>query len=106
VDAVRKRLAGRVTVRTGRPDDLASLVEIERAAGETFRYLGMDLIADDDPGSVEELAPYAEPAEHWSQSMSMIGRSGTCCSTSSTPPPTSSRSACTPTTRGKASAGR
>jgi GNAT superfamily N-acetyltransferase len=35
------------------------LVEIERAAGETFRTLGMDLVADDDPGTVDELAPYA-----------------------------------------------
>src|SRR5207253_4906392 len=34
--------------------------EIERAAGETFRSLGMDRVADDDPGSVEELTPYAE----------------------------------------------
>jgi GNAT superfamily N-acetyltransferase len=49
-----------VTIRVARPDDLALLVEIERAAGETFRSVGMDLVADDDPGSVEELAPYAE----------------------------------------------
>jgi GNAT superfamily N-acetyltransferase len=35
------------------------LVEIERAAGEPFRSLGMDVVADDDPGSVETLAPYA-----------------------------------------------
>lgn len=46
-------------VRPARPDDLASLVDIERAAGELFRSLGMDLVADDDPGSVGELAPYA-----------------------------------------------
>jgi GNAT superfamily N-acetyltransferase len=49
----------RVAIRAARPDDLALLVEIERAAGESFRALGMDLVADDDPGSVEELAPYA-----------------------------------------------
>jgi GNAT superfamily N-acetyltransferase len=36
------------------------LIEIERAAGAAFRSLGMDLVADDDPGSPEELAPYAE----------------------------------------------
>jgi GNAT superfamily N-acetyltransferase len=47
------------TIRPGRTHDLALLVEIERAAGETFRALGMDLVADDDPGSVEELTPYA-----------------------------------------------
>jgi GNAT superfamily N-acetyltransferase len=49
-----------VRIRAAGRRDLPSLVEIERAAGETFRSLGMDLIADDDPGSVEELAPYAE----------------------------------------------
>jgi GNAT superfamily N-acetyltransferase len=48
------------SIRAARPDDLAVLVEIERAAGETFRSLGMDLVADDDPGSVEELTPYAD----------------------------------------------
>ncbi len=47
-------------IRAARAGDLALLVEIERAAGELFRPLGMDLVADDDPGSVEELAPYAE----------------------------------------------
>jgi GNAT superfamily N-acetyltransferase len=47
-------------VRAARPDDLALLVGIERAAGEMFRSLGMDLVADDDPGSPSELAPYAE----------------------------------------------
>jgi GNAT superfamily N-acetyltransferase len=49
-----------VSIRAARADDLPSLVEIERAAGETFRSLGLDLVADDDPGSVEELAPYAD----------------------------------------------
>jgi GNAT superfamily N-acetyltransferase len=47
-------------IRPGRSDDLAALVEIELAAGATFRELDMDAIADDDPGSVEELLPYAE----------------------------------------------
>jgi GNAT superfamily N-acetyltransferase len=47
-------------IRAVRADDLAVLVEIERAAGEAFRSLGMDLVAEDDPGSVEELSPYAE----------------------------------------------
>jgi GNAT superfamily N-acetyltransferase len=48
------------SIRAARRDDLALLVEIERAAGETFRSLGMDSVADDDPGSVEELTSYAE----------------------------------------------
>ena len=48
-----------MTIRFARPEDLPALVEIERAAGESFRSLGLDLVADDDPGSVEELTPYA-----------------------------------------------
>ena len=47
-------------IRAARTDDLALLVEIERAAAESFRSLGMDLVADDEPGSVAELAPYVE----------------------------------------------
>jgi ribosomal protein S18 acetylase RimI-like enzyme len=47
-------------IRAARREDLPALVEIERAAGETFRSLGMDAVADDDPGSVGELLPYVE----------------------------------------------
>jgi GNAT superfamily N-acetyltransferase len=36
------------------------LIEIERVAGAAFRSLGMDLVADDNPGSPERLVPYAE----------------------------------------------
>jgi GNAT superfamily N-acetyltransferase len=49
-----------VSIRAARPGDLDLLVEIEQAAGETFRSVGMDLVADDDPGSVAGLAPYAD----------------------------------------------
>ena len=49
-----------VTIRVAHAGDLALLIEIERLAGSMFRSLGMDLVADDDPGSVDELAPYAE----------------------------------------------
>jgi GNAT superfamily N-acetyltransferase len=35
------------------------LVEIELAAGQLFRALGMDAVADDEPRSVDELASYA-----------------------------------------------
>jgi GNAT superfamily N-acetyltransferase len=48
------------TIRAAREDDLVLLVEIERAAGESFRSLGMDFVADDDPGSVAQLAPYVD----------------------------------------------
>ena len=56
----RKLQAGSVTIRLARADDLARLVEIERAASEMFRSLSMDFVADDDPGSVAELEPYSD----------------------------------------------
>jgi GNAT superfamily N-acetyltransferase len=49
-----------VMIRLARTDDLAALIAIELAAGAAFRDLGMDVVADDDPGSPEELGPYAE----------------------------------------------
>lgn len=51
---------GQARIRPARYSDLPLLVEIERAAGEAFRSLGMDSVADDDPGTVDELATYAE----------------------------------------------
>ena len=51
-----------LVIRPARADDLATLVEIETAAGGAFRDLGMDAVADDDPGSVEDLALYADSA--------------------------------------------
>jgi GNAT superfamily N-acetyltransferase len=61
VERVARNLhTGRPQIRAAGADDLATLVEIERAAGEMFRSLSMDLVADDDPGSVEELTPYAD----------------------------------------------
>jgi GNAT superfamily N-acetyltransferase len=47
-------------IRAARLDELAQLIAIELAAGEQFRSLGMDRVADDDPGSTDELASYAE----------------------------------------------
>ena len=49
-----------MTIRPARPGDLAALVEIERAAGQTFLQLDMELFADHDPGTVDELEPYAD----------------------------------------------
>lgn len=40
-------------------------MDIERAAGESFRAIGMALVADDDPGSVEALAPYQRDGRAW-----------------------------------------
>ena len=50
------------SIRPARSDELPLLVEIERATGAIFRDLGMDAVADDDPGSVEELAAFQRGA--------------------------------------------
>ena len=42
-------------IRAAVPDDLPLLREVERAAGEAFRALGMDAVADDEPPTVQEL---------------------------------------------------
>ena len=54
-----------MTIRLARPDDFARLREIERAAGEAFRPLGMDLVADDEPFTDAELAAYQEDGRAW-----------------------------------------
>ncbi|MEU8887704.1 GNAT family N-acetyltransferase [Streptomyces sp. NPDC048442] len=45
--------------------DLPLLQEIERAAGEPFRALGMTEIADDDPPPLDLLAPYQQDGRAW-----------------------------------------
>ncbi|MEC3978605.1 GNAT family N-acetyltransferase [Amycolatopsis sp. H20-H5] len=52
-------------IRLALPADLAELREIERAAGELFRGLGMAAIADDEPASVAELAGYQQDSRAW-----------------------------------------
>ncbi|QSB16544.1 GNAT family N-acetyltransferase [Natronosporangium hydrolyticum] len=52
-------------IRTARPADLPVLREIERAAGESFRAIGMAAIADDEPLSVEELGRYQRAGRAW-----------------------------------------
>ncbi|WP_407549149.1 GNAT family N-acetyltransferase [Streptomyces sp. Pv4-95] len=47
-----------MTIREPSPADLPALREIERAAGEPFRALGMARIADDEPPSVGQLTDY------------------------------------------------
>ena len=49
-----------MTIRAARSDDLARLVEIERAAGQTFLQLDPDVFAGHDPGTVAQLRPYAD----------------------------------------------
>jgi GNAT superfamily N-acetyltransferase len=45
--------------------DVPVLQEIERAAGETFRPLGMDVVADDDPFSADELLAHHRTGLAW-----------------------------------------
>ncbi|WP_426005438.1 GNAT family N-acetyltransferase [Paenarthrobacter sp. NyZ202] len=52
-------------IRLARVEDLPLLQDIERAAGEAFRGLGMDSVADDDPASLDELQVYAAASRAW-----------------------------------------
>lgn len=52
-------------IRLARPDDLPALIDIEREAGSLFRAVDMAAIADDDPGSVAELAVYQSAGRAW-----------------------------------------
>lgn len=52
-------------IRLARTDDLPALIDIEREAGEVFRDLDMAAIADDDPGSVPELAVFQQDGRAW-----------------------------------------
>jgi len=52
-------------IRATRPSDGAALREIERSAGERFRALGMESVAEDEPLSEAELAAYAIGARSW-----------------------------------------
>jgi GNAT superfamily N-acetyltransferase len=52
-------------IRLARPDDLPALIDIEREAGGLFRDVDMAAIADDDPGSVAELAVYQRDGRAW-----------------------------------------
>jgi GNAT superfamily N-acetyltransferase len=52
-------------IRPAQASDLPVLQEIERAAGSLFAPLGMDLVAEDDPPSLEELQVYAGEGRAW-----------------------------------------
>ncbi|SFW67207.1 GNAT family N-acetyltransferase [Amycolatopsis australiensis] len=52
-------------IRLARPGDLPALIDVEREAGSRFRDVGMAAIADDDPGSVAELAGYQADGRAW-----------------------------------------
>ena len=52
-------------IRPARPGDGPALQRIEVAAGERFRDLGMDDVADADPQSLDALAAYAAAGRSW-----------------------------------------
>jgi len=52
-------------IRAARPDDISKIRSIEVAAGELFRGLGMEAIADDTPPTESELAPYVRDGRAW-----------------------------------------
>jgi DNA-binding transcriptional MerR regulator/ribosomal protein S18 acetylase RimI-like enzyme len=54
-----------VRIRAVRDDELPILQDIERAAGECFRDIGMPEIADDEPFPVEVLAAYRRAGRAW-----------------------------------------
>jgi ribosomal protein S18 acetylase RimI-like enzyme len=52
-------------IRPARRGDLAALCDLERAAGQRFRAVGMADVADDDPPSIAELAAYQHDGRAW-----------------------------------------
>lgn len=54
-----------MNVRPAREDDLRRLRDIERAAGRAFADLGMHLVADDEPPSLDTLREYADAGRAW-----------------------------------------
>jgi GNAT superfamily N-acetyltransferase len=52
-------------IRAARVDDGVVLREIERLAGEQFRQVGLDVVADDEPPSLDSLARYALADRAW-----------------------------------------
>ncbi|RSM72028.1 GNAT family N-acetyltransferase [Amycolatopsis sp. WAC 01375] len=54
-------------IRLAVPEDLPVLQDIERAAGEPFRALGMAAIADDDPPSIADLTAFQRDGRAWVQ---------------------------------------
>ncbi len=56
---------GGTTIRPARPADAPLLQEIEQAAGEQFRPIGMAAVADDDLPSIPALQGYVERGAAW-----------------------------------------
>jgi ribosomal protein S18 acetylase RimI-like enzyme len=54
-----------VWLRPAATADAAALRELERDAGQRFREVGLDFVADDEPPSVEVLTSYARAGRAW-----------------------------------------
>ncbi|MEZ0165040.1 ribosomal protein S18-alanine N-acetyltransferase [Kineococcus sp. LSe6-4] len=54
-----------VRLRPAETADLPRVQDVERAAGEAFRALGMAAVADDDPPSLDVLAAHREAGRAW-----------------------------------------
>lgn len=52
-------------LRTATPGDLCALQELERDAGQRFREVGLDFVAEDEPPSAEVLLSYIEGGRAW-----------------------------------------
>jgi GNAT superfamily N-acetyltransferase len=52
-------------IRPARADDLARLGEVERAAGSSFRDIGMGWVADDEPLTVSDPTGYQQDGRAW-----------------------------------------
>jgi GNAT superfamily N-acetyltransferase len=52
-------------IRLAAVEDLGAFAEIERAAGESFRGIGMAEVADDEPFTLDELTPFQRAGRAW-----------------------------------------
>lgn len=62
---IRRSALRRTVIRPARPGDLEFLPAIETAAGQLFRTLGMDAVAEDQPPAADELADYQGDGRAW-----------------------------------------
>ena len=53
------------SIRPARYADVERMREIERAAGELFRGIGMDAVADDEPLAVPQLRTFVDDGRAW-----------------------------------------
>ena len=54
-----------ISIRPSRSDDGLAIQDIERLAGQRFRDIGLDRVADDEPETLTTLAHYATTGRGW-----------------------------------------